>query len=111
VLSEKLMQRILTLSVSALAMTATGLKAEETNCGRSFNLASAYALLAHPSNVKGSHDDGTCRIYGSLIFEMAVARQTASRCRQGIDRDRQLAILDAKLNSLNDLMADRCSPL
>jgi hypothetical protein len=103
------MRRILTLSVSALAMTATGVKADETNCGRAFNPASAYALLAHQTNTKGSRDDGTCRIYGSLIFEMAMARQAASKCRKGIDRDRHLAILDAELNSVNDLFADQCS--
>jgi hypothetical protein len=38
-----------------------------------------------------------------------VARETASLCRDGLDRQRTLELLDSEIDAFNELIATQCS--
>ena len=56
-----------------------------------------------------AHNEESCRSYGTNFFEAVTTRQAASFCRDSIDRQRTLELLDSEINAFNDLIARQCS--
>jgi hypothetical protein len=56
-----------------------------------------------------AHSTENCRSYSSNFFEAVVARRAVSFCRDGVDRQRTLELLDSDIDALNDLIAAQCS--
>jgi hypothetical protein len=60
-------------------------------------------------HVDPSHNEENCRSYATNFFEAVTARQAASFCKDGIDRERILESLDFEIEAFNDLIATVCS--
>jgi hypothetical protein len=50
-----------------------------------------------------SDTEKTCRAYAAAFYQMVVTRQAATICGGG--RQRDLALIDAEINAVNDLIA------
>jgi hypothetical protein len=61
------------------------------------------------SRVDPAHNEENCRAYGAHFFEAVTVRQAASFCRDGIDRQRTLQLLDSEIDALNDLITTQCN--
>jgi len=60
--------------------------------------------------VDPAHNEENCRPYATNFVEALTARQAASFCKDGIDRERILESLDFEIEAFNDLIATVCSP-
>ena len=56
-----------------------------------------------------SNREVNARIRSTEIDDATLARHAASFCRDGIDRQRTLELLDAEIKAFNDLIAAQCS--
>jgi hypothetical protein len=52
-----------------------------------------------------AHHEENCRSYAANFFEAATARQAASFCKDDIDRERILELLDSEIEALNNVIA------
>jgi hypothetical protein len=82
----------------------------ESDCSQPSHLSAAQLRWAalRKSRVDPAHNDENCRAYGTNFFEAVMARHTASFCRDGIDRQRTLQLLDAEIKEFNDRIAAQC---
>src|SRR6185295_3280635 len=99
------MLRMITLALLLLIDPAITVGAEVSGCIRSPDLSAARLRWAavRKSRVDPGHGDESCRSYRSNFFEAVTTRQAASFCRDGVDRQRTLEVLDAEIEALNDL--------
>jgi hypothetical protein len=65
-------------------------------------------LLGGCAEVDPGHKEENCRSYATTFFEAVTARQAASVCKHGIDRERILESLDFEIEAFNDLIATVC---
>ena len=105
------MLRIIILAVALLSDPAIAVGVEMSGCGHLRDLSAARLGWAavRKSRVDSGHSEESCRSYGSSFFEAVTARQAASVCRDGVDRQRTLDLLDAEIDAFNDLIATQCS--
>jgi hypothetical protein len=52
--------------------------------------------------------DQICRAYGSQFYEAVEARQAVSECKPGLERQKDIEILDAEIETFNNLIATYC---
>jgi hypothetical protein len=104
------MLRIAMLLVAILPIAVTVSNVEASYCGQSFDVAAARNrwAVARQRSVDAAHYDGSCRAYGIQFFEAVTARQTASICQDGIDRQQTLQVLDAEIDAFDNLIAAQC---
>jgi hypothetical protein len=104
------MLRIAMLLVAILPIAVTACKVEASYCGQSFDVAVARNrwAVARQRSVDPAHYDESCRAYGNQFFEAVTARQAASICQDGVDRQRALEMLDAEIDAFNNLIAAQC---
>jgi hypothetical protein len=104
------MLRIAILLVAILPIAVTASNVEASYCGQSFDIAAARNrwAIARQRSVDPAHYDESCRAYGNQFFEAVTARQAASICRDGVDRQATLEMLDAEIDAFNNLIAARC---
>jgi hypothetical protein len=81
---------------------------EASDCGAMPDLAAARLAWSKARNADRSNPDQTCRTYGIQFYQAVEARQAASTCKAGSDRQREIEILDSEIEALNDLIAARC---
>jgi len=105
------MLRIIILAVVLLIDPAMAAGAEMSDCSQLPDLSAARLRWAavRKSRVDASHSDESCRSYRSNFFEAVTTRQAASFCRDGVDRQRTLELLDTEIEAFNDLIATQCS--
>jgi hypothetical protein len=60
-------------------------------------------LRKQPS--EAADKDKTCRAYAASFSESVTLRGVAAKC---VDAKRNLAVLDAEISALNNLLADKC---
>jgi hypothetical protein len=60
------------------------------------------------NGVDPAHNEENCRSYATNFFEAVTARQAASFCKDGIDRQRILESLDSEIEAFNNLIG-RCA--
>jgi hypothetical protein len=100
------MRRIAVLFVSAV-INASTIPAVASECISTRDLDTSRArwatLLSQSANVVDQ--DTTCRFYATSFYESVTLRQAAARCAGG---ERNLAVLDSRINAFNDLIATKC---
>jgi hypothetical protein len=102
--------RIIIVAVVLLIDPAITAGAEMSNCSQLPDLSGArLRWAAVRKSVDPGHSEESCRSYGSNFFEAVTTRQAASFCRDGVDRQRTLELLDAEIEAFNDLIATQCS--
>jgi hypothetical protein len=105
---------MLRLSILALALLiglAITARADTSGCTQVSNLSTArvrWATLRH--DVDPAYNEENCRWYATSFFEAVTARQAASFCKEGIDRERTLQSLDSDINAFNHLIGTFCGP-
>ena len=110
-----LRKTLLTLSASAMLGAAISAPnaalAAESDCGQPSQLSAAQLRWAalRKGRVGSAHNDENCRAHGTNFFDAVMARHAASFCRDGIDRQRTLELLDGEIKAFNDLIAAQCS--
>jgi hypothetical protein len=105
------MLRIIILAAAVLIDPALTAGAEKSGCSQLPDLSAArlHWAAVRKSRVDPGHGEESCRSYGSNFFEAATMRQAASFCKDGVDRQRTLELLDAEINAFNDLIAAQCT--
>ncbi len=105
------MLRIIILAVALLIDPAITAGAEMSGCSQLSDLSAARLRWAavRKSRVDPGHSEESCRSYGSNFFEAVTTRQAASFCRDGVDQQRTLELLDAEIEAFNDIIATQCS--
>jgi len=107
-----LMLRIIILAIALLIDPAITFGADMSGCSQLSDLSAARLRWAavRKSRVDPAHNEENCRSYGANFFETVTVRhQATSFCRDGIDRQRTLELLDSEIDALNDLIATQCS--
>jgi hypothetical protein len=105
---------MLRLSILALALLidlAITARADTSGCSQVSNLSAARVswMALRKDRVDRAHKEENCRSYAKNFFEAVTARQAASFCKDGIDRERTLELLDFEIEAFNDLIAAVCS--
>jgi hypothetical protein len=105
------MLRILILAVALPIDPAITAGAEMSGCSQLPDLSAARLrwTAVRKSRVDPGHSQESCRSYGSNFFEAVTTRQAASFCRDGVDRQQALELLDAEIEAFNGLIATQCS--
>jgi hypothetical protein len=103
--------RIVIFAIALLIIPATGSKVDASYCGQVSELAAARLRWAatRESRADPAHNEKSCRALGNHFYEAVEARQAASVCDEGIDRQRYLDVLDAEIDAFNNLIAAQCS--
>jgi hypothetical protein len=91
----------------ALAILSAAV-ADASSCGQASELTAARARWAAVRQSRTDDSDKSCRAYGSYFYEAVLTRQTASLCEDGVNRQRNLEMLDAEIDAFNDLIAKQC---
>jgi hypothetical protein len=104
------MMRIVLFAIAVLINPATAAAADPLRCGQPSELAAARTrwAAARRTAVDPAPNEKSCRSYGIHFYEAVAAREVASMCRNGIDRQRTLDVLDSEIDAFNDLIATRC---
>jgi hypothetical protein len=105
------MLRIIILAFALLIDPAITAGAEMPGCSQLSDLSAARLRWAtvRKKPVNPAHNEESCRSYRTNFFEAVTTRQVASFCREGIDRQRTLELLDFEIEAFNDLIATQCS--
>jgi hypothetical protein len=95
------MLRLTMLAIALLIGSAFTAGAETSSCNQVSNLSTARVRWAavRKSYVDPAHNEEKCRSYAITFFEAVTARQTASLCKNGIDRERILELLDSEIEA------------
>jgi hypothetical protein len=93
-----------------LAFFAWSSSLEARYCGRSFDVGIARTRWANALQGGPSSENAAqiCRDYGTRFYEAVEARQAVSECKAGIERHKDIEILDAEIEAFNNLIATYC---
>ena len=104
------MLQIIILLVALLLYPATAARADTGYCGHTSQLATSRlgwdATRQTPTDP--ALRDKNCRAYGIQFYAAVLARQAISACRDGIDHQRDLELLDYEIEAFNKLIAAQC---
>jgi tartrate dehydratase beta subunit/fumarate hydratase class I family protein len=83
----------------------------DASCKQVFDAAAARARVAvvRHNGIDGVQSEESCRAYANQFFEAVKARQAAAICEDGLDHQRDLELLDAGIEAVNNLVASQCS--
>ena len=104
------MPRIVVFAIALLINAATVCEAETSYCGQVSELAAARFrwAAARQSRIDPVQTEKNCRAYGVHFYETVTTRQAVSICRDGIDHQRDLALVDSEIDAFNNLIAAQC---
>ena len=104
------MLQIIIFLVALLMYPATAANADKRYCGHASELATARLRwdAARRSPTDPALREKNCRAYGIQFYEAVTARQAISACRDGIDHQRELKLLDSDIDAFNNLIAAQC---
>ena len=102
--------RIAIFAIALLITPGTASKADTSYCGQGLDLAAARLrwAAARQSRVDPIQNEKTCRTYRSQFYDAVTARQAASICEVGSERQRDIDLLDSEIDAFNDLIAAHC---
>src|SRR5262245_4677615 len=102
--------RIAIVAIVLLITPGTASKADTSYCGQVSDLAAARLrwAAARQSRLDPAQDEQKCRAWGFHFYDAVTARQAASVCEDGSDRQRDLDLLDSEIDALNNLIAAQC---
>jgi hypothetical protein len=103
------MLRSATFAIALVILPATA--ADASSCSQASELTAARARWAAVRQSRTDAADGDkmiCRTYGNHFYEAVVTRQATSLCEDSANRQRNLEMLDAEIDALNNLIAKQC---
>jgi hypothetical protein len=102
--------RIAMFAIALLITPGTASKADTPYCGQVSDLAAARLrwAAARQSRLDPAQHEQKCRAWGIHFYDAVTARQAASVCENGIDRQRDLNLLDSEIDAFNNLIAAQC---
>jgi hypothetical protein len=104
------MLRIIIVAFALLIAPAIAAGTELPGCSQLSDLSAARlrwaAVRKTPANP--ARNEESCRSYATNFFEAVNTRQAASFCKDSIDRQRTLSLLDAEIEAFNGLIAIQC---
>ncbi|HEY6832945.1 MAG TPA: hypothetical protein VI251_10700 [Pseudolabrys sp.] len=105
------MLRIIIFASALLIDPAITAGVEMPGCSQLSDLSAARLRWAavRKKPVKPAHNEESCRSYGTNFFEAVTTRQAVSFCRDSIDRERTLELLDTEIEAFNALIGTQCS--
>jgi hypothetical protein len=105
------MFRIIILVIALVINPTLAWPADASACSQLPDLSAARFRWAavRKMGLDPAHSAENCRSYSTNFFEAVVARETASLCRDGLDRQRTLELLDSEIDAFNELIATQCS--
>jgi hypothetical protein len=105
------MLRTIVLAFALLSNATIASATDASVCDQLLNMSAARLRweAVRKSRVDPASSEMSCRSYGANFVEAVTARQAAVTCRDGIDRQRLLELLDPEIDAFNDLIATRCS--
>jgi hypothetical protein len=104
------MGRVITFALFALWLNAGTASTALAACTHPPDVSVARARWTHTRENAGvSHREDICRSSSGLFWEAVNIRQVVSTCEQGTDRRRDLSILDADIDALNEMIAVHCN--
>ena len=97
-------------AIALLANSAKASKAETSHCGQGSELAAARLRWAtgRQSRVNPVDNDKNGHAYGIHFYEVVTARYAVSSCKDGVDRQPILDLLDSEIDAFNNLIAAQC---
>ncbi|HUL86569.1 MAG TPA: hypothetical protein VLU23_00095 [Pseudolabrys sp.] len=106
---EALMLRVVTSFLTVLIIMVAA-NAAESDCGQTADLVAGHHRAAHKQKNSTVPPQGEerCGDYSNRFFEVVKARQAVSTCDDGKDHRRDLDVLDAQIDDLNNLIAVQC---
>jgi hypothetical protein len=80
-----------------------------SDCDQDSTLGASHIRLARASQNSVSHSsvDEKCRVVISQFVEAVTARQAAATCQNSVSRERALRIIDAEIETFNDLIGQQ----
>ena len=104
------MLQVIICLVALLLYPVTAAKADTRYCGHASELATARLRweAARRSPTDPALREKNCRAYGIQFYEAATVRQAVSTCRDGLDHQRDLEVLDSEIDAFNKLIATQC---
>src|SRR5262249_21185763 len=95
----------------SFAPSGTGATADVSSCAQGSELAAARQRWVAARQARADPGDAgkSCRAYGNHFYEAVQARYAASLCRDSINRQRSLNMLDAEIDAFNTLIAAQCT--
>jgi hypothetical protein len=96
------------LVIALLVSAPTASKADD--CPQASDLAAARLrwAAARQSRVDSAQNENRCRVYRIHFYDAVTARQLASVCENGVNRQRDLDLLDFEIDAFNNLIAAQC---
>jgi hypothetical protein len=98
------MLRLSILAIALLIDLAVSADAQTSGCAQVSNLSTVrlYWAAVRKGYVDPAHNEENYRSYATNFFEAVTARQAASFCKDGIDRERILESLDFEIEADRD---------
>lgn len=107
------MLRVFVFAVALLIPAAVPVMAAkvDASCNQVFEVATARARVTavRRNGADPAQSVEICRSYANQFFEAVKARQAAAICEDGVDHQRNLELLDAGIDAVNNLIASECS--
>jgi len=96
--------------IALLFISPTTSKADALYCAQVSDLAAARLrwAAARQSRVDSGQNEKKCHAYRIHFYDAVTARQVASTCEDGIQRQRDLDLLDSEIDAFNNLIAAQC---
>ena len=97
---------VITLLINAVTMSET----DASYCGQGSDLAAARLRWAAARQIRldPAQDEQKCRAWRIHFYDAVTARQAASVCEDGSDRQRDLNLFDSEIAAFNNLIAAQC---
>ena len=102
--------RTLICAVLVLSFSTLFSNSEAWYCGKPFDFRATLIRWANARQSGPSSEDADqiCRAYRNQFYEAVEARQTVSQCEAGVERQKEIEILDAEIDTFNNLIATHC---
>jgi hypothetical protein len=97
------------IALGALALALSGVPASAGHCPTRPDLVAGKlggAMMRSPG-AEGRHE--LCRSYAGLFYDAVTARQAASACEPGRERQQALESLDSAIKTVNERIAAQCA--
>ena len=104
------MLQVVTSFLTVLIITVAAANAAALDCGQLADVAADRhrESLKQKNNAVAPPGEDRCGDYSSRFFAVVKARRAVSTCDDGLDHRRDLDVLDAQIDTLNNLIAAQC---
>ncbi|WFU46034.1 hypothetical protein QA640_45535 (plasmid) [Bradyrhizobium sp. CB82] len=98
------------IMIASVAVIVLSIPARASECTSASEIAASHirsaTILSQPT--KPAHNERICRAYATSN-QLVTTRQNTASCIRSNDRQRDLALLDAEIEALNDALASNAA--